>query len=102
MGVPRAIWLLIVVVGSWAYVGMARGDEVVAPPPVKLTAQQDHARKMEQLGIKALRRGVDGNNRQSPNYQNTDEAKANPFPNLPEALTFKDGSKVASAQDWRR
>ena len=33
---------------------------------------------MAQLGITSLRRGAEGMNRQAPNYQNTDEAKANP------------------------
>ena len=57
------------------------------------TAEQDHRNMMEQLGIKSLRRGADGNNRQATNYQNTDEAKANPFPNLPDPLTLKNGDK---------
>jgi hypothetical protein len=30
------------------------------PPPVALTTQQDHQRTMELLGIKELRRGVNG------------------------------------------
>jgi hypothetical protein len=48
---------------------------------------------MELLGIKELRRGAEGNNRQAPNYQNTDEAKANPWPNLPDPLLTKNGEK---------
>jgi hypothetical protein len=55
---------------------------------------------MEQLGIKELRRGAEGTNRQAPNYQNTDEAKANPYPNLPDPLTTKDGRKVTTADLW--
>jgi hypothetical protein len=68
--------------------------------PVKLTAQEDHRKMMEQLGIKELRRGADGMNRQAPNYQNTDEAKANPYPNLPDPLTTRDGQKVTTPQLW--
>src|SRR5687767_3099585 len=41
-------------------------------PPVELTAQQDHKRMMDLLGIKQLRRGADGNSK-SPNAANTDE-----------------------------
>src|SRR4051812_13910884 len=70
------------------------------PAPMKVTAQEDHRRMMEQLGIKELRRGADGNNRQSPNFQNTDEAKANPWPNLPDSLLMKNGQKVTSPQQW--
>jgi len=55
---------------------------------------------MDQLGIKTLRRGADGMNRQSPYYQNTDESKANPHPNLPDPLTLKNGQKVTTAQMW--
>jgi hypothetical protein len=70
------------------------------PQPLKLTAQEDHRKMMEQLGIKELRRGADGNNRQSPNYQNTDEAKANPWPKLPDPLVMKNGERVTSPQIW--
>jgi hypothetical protein len=73
---------------------------VDSPPPAKLTAQEDHRKMMDQLGIKELRRGAEGMNRQAPNYQNTDEAKANPYPNLPDPLTTKDGQKVTTAQAW--
>ncbi len=33
---------------------------------------------MDQLHITTLRRGADGNNKQSPFYANYDESKANP------------------------
>lgn len=55
---------------------------------------------MEQLGIKSLRQGAEGNNRNVPNWQNTDEAKANPWPNLPDPLVFKNGEKVTSPELW--
>lgn len=85
----------------------ARGGESSKPPeggtaqaPVKMTAQQDHRNMMDQLGIKELRQGAEGMNRQSPYYQNTDEAKANPYPNLPDPLTLKNGQKVTTARMW--
>lgn len=64
------------------------------------TAQQDHQNMMEQLGIKSLRPGAEGSNRQAPNFQNTDEAKANPYPTLPDPLTLKDGTKVTTPELW--
>ncbi|HWD18284.1 MAG TPA: acetylxylan esterase [Verrucomicrobiae bacterium] len=64
------------------------------------SAQQDHQNMMEQLGITSLRSGADGMNPQAANYQNTDEAKANPCPNLPDPLTLKDGAKVTTPELW--
>ena len=54
---------------------------------------------MDQLGIKVLRPGPSGNEG-APNHANYDESKANPFPNLPEALTLNDGRQVANAALW--
>jgi hypothetical protein len=62
--------------------------------------ERNHQNMMEQLGIKTIRRGRDGNNTNSPFFANYDEAKANPFPNLPDALTLKNGEKVTSAEMW--
>src|SRR5258706_360862 len=70
------------------------------PQPLKLTAQEDHRKMMELLGIKEVARGAEGMNRQAANYQNTDEAKANPWPKLPDPLVMKDGEKVTSRQMW--
>src|SRR4051812_34510877 len=69
------------------------------PPPVQLTAQEDHRRIMDLLQIKSLRRGADGNP-DSPNAANSDESKANPYPNLPDPLVLKDGRKVTTAEAW--
>jgi hypothetical protein len=62
-------------------------------------ADQDHQNMLEQLGIKALRPGPSGNEK-APNHANYDEAKANPYPDLPDPLTMNDGQKVTSAQMW--
>ena len=70
------------------------------PVPLNWSAEQDHRNMMEQLGIKVLRPGAEGFNRQSPNYQNTDEAKADPYPNLPDPLTLKNGEKGSTAEMW--
>jgi lysophospholipase L1-like esterase len=65
----------------------------------KWTAAEDHRNMLDQLGIKALRPGPSGNESQ-PNHANYDEAAANPFPNLPEVLTLKNGKKVTTASLW--
>ena len=69
------------------------------PVPMNWTAEQDHQNMMEQLGIKALRPGPSGDDK-APNHANYDESKANPFPDLPDALTLKNGKKVATAAEW--
>lgn len=53
----------------------------------------------DQLGIKALRPGSSGSEK-APNAANYDEAKANPFPHLPDALTLNNGEKVTTAKVW--
>lgn len=63
------------------------------------TTQQDHKNMLEQLGIKKLRPGPSGDAK-AANAANYDEGKANPFPDYPDALTFKDGRKVAAAEQW--
>ncbi|HEV7350330.1 acetylxylan esterase [Telluribacter sp.] len=60
----------------------------------------DHQQMLGQLGITSLRTGANGSNPQAPNAANYDEALANPFPKLPEALTLKNGKKVKTAKDW--
>ncbi len=55
---------------------------------------------MEQLGITSLRPGANGMNPQAPNYANYDEAKANPYSNLPDPLTLKNGQKVTTPEIW--
>lgn len=69
------------------------------PPPVTFTTAQDHKNMMDQLGIKALRPGPSGNE-SAPNHANYDENTANPYPNLPDILTLKNGKKVTTAEQW--
>ncbi len=63
------------------------------------TTAQDHQQMMAQLGIRRLRPGPSGNE-SAPNAANYDEAKANPYPNLPEVLTLENGRKVTTAEMW--
>ena len=54
---------------------------------------------MDQLGITRLRPGPSGQPG-ATNSANYDPAKANPFPNLPEVLTLKNGQQVTTADQW--
>ena len=69
------------------------------PAPVNFTADQDHQNMMDQLGIKALRPGPSGDNN-APNHANYNESLANPYPNLPDGLTLKNGKKVTTSDMW--
>ena len=60
-------------------------------PPVVLSAEQDHQRVMDELGMTNFRR------RLTDSY---DESIANPYPDLPDPLTLKNGTKVTTAQMW--
>ena len=75
------------------------GQRATDAPPVTFTAEQDHQNMMDQLGIKALRPGPSGDEK-APDHANYDPALANPYPNLPDALTLKNGRKVTSAAMW--
>lgn len=76
--------------------GSSRGDN---PPPVHLTAEQDHQRLLELLDISSLRQGPDGNPK-SPNAANFDESKVSPNLKLPDPLVLKSGEKVSTAEVW--
>jgi hypothetical protein len=67
--------------------------------PQRLSAEQDHRRMMELLHVASLRPGR-GGTPSSPNPANYDEAKANPFPDLPDPLTLKNGRRVTTAAMW--
>ena len=69
------------------------------PQPMNWTSEQDHQNMMDQLGIKALRPGPSGKE-SDPNHANYDESIANPFPNLPDVLALKNGTKVTTADMW--
>jgi hypothetical protein len=86
----------------WAIAAPASAQEAkpANPAPLQLTAQQDHKLMMEALKIESLRPGANGMNRNAANAANYDESKANPYPNLPDALTMKNGKKVTTPEQW--
>jgi (4-O-methyl)-D-glucuronate---lignin esterase len=70
------------------------------PSPTQLASQADRQKMMDLLHIASLRQGANGSNPQAPNYANYDEAKANPYPDLPDPLVLNNGKKVTSAKMW--
>jgi hypothetical protein len=69
------------------------------PPPVHLTAEQDHQRLLDLLHITSLRRGPDGDPK-SPNAANFDESKVTSGERLPDPLLMSNGTKVTTAEMW--
>ncbi len=55
---------------------------------------------MDLLHITSIRPGAEGFNKNAPNYQNVDEAKATTYTSLPDPLVFNNGKPVKSARDW--
>lgn len=70
-----------------------------SPKPVVFDTQQDRQNMLDQLGITKLRPGKNAD-QNSANPANIDEAKANPYPNLPDLMTMKDGTKVTTPEQW--
>lgn len=69
------------------------------PPLTNFTQEQDKQNMMDQLGITSMRPGPSGEP-SSPRYTNVDEAKANPYPNLPNPLVLNNGKPVTTADMW--
>ena len=72
-----------------------------APDPASTnwTTAHDHKNMMQQLGITKLRPGRNAREG-TTNAANYDPVKANPYPNLPEVLTLKNGKKVTTPEMW--
>ncbi len=76
-----------------------QATQELASKIVTFTTQEDHRDMQKQLGITKLRPGPSGNP-SDPSAANTDESKANPYPELPDVMTLKNGDKVTTAEMW--
>jgi hypothetical protein len=100
-----AAWISFLLAGILAIfavsglLGQQPPESSSAPGAKAWTTAEDHQNMMQQLGIKQLRPGPSGREG-TPNQANYDEAKANPFPNLPEVLKLKNGKRVTNAKTW--
>src|SRR2546427_649159 len=91
--------LIAMSVGSLSGQPAAAPNSAAVPEPLNWTTQQDHQNMKDQLGIKTLRPGPSGR-AGATNAANYDPAKANPFPDLPDPLTLKNGHEVKTAEMW--
>lgn len=69
-------------------------------PAVELTADEDHKRMMDLLGITSIRPGANGRDLQAANAANYDESKVLPIEKLPDPLVLKNGKKVTNEKIW--
>jgi hypothetical protein len=84
-----------------ALCGAALGQPPSADERAVLRARtaEDHAAMLRELGIRELRPGPSGDE-SAPNAANYAEARANPYPTLPDPLTLNSGARVTSAAQW--
>jgi hypothetical protein len=118
-GAPRRILALIPFVASLALTGASYGQTQffknsdaprLAPRPAReLTPEQqkrldignqEHAREMQVLGLKALRSPRDPRDPDAPNAANYDEALADPYPRSSDVLRLNGGAETTTAAVW--
>ena len=100
---------LAVVAGGLRLDAQTAGPATPAPRPaftptpemlaIQAASEKDHQRVMDQLGIKELRPGADGDAK-SPRAANYDESKADVYPKLPDPLLLDNGKRVTTAKMW--
>jgi len=86
--------IVAVAFGGRSFLGV---QNPASPAHVVMTSQQDRQRMMDMLKITMFPGGPGAY--LAATY---DEKTANPYPELPDPLTFNDGKKVKSARDWTR
>jgi len=100
--VPRlaVISLALMLVNSAVIRGQNKASSSSCDPDT-FTTDEDQKNMMHQLGIRSMRPGPSGDEH-APNHANYDESKANPVPNIPDALTMNNGQKVSTAEMWQK
>jgi hypothetical protein len=76
--------------------GQGKGKGKAPLPDFIPAGYDDYQNMLDQLGIKKMRKGRDSRVKDT-----SDEATANPYKEtMPDLMTFKDGTKVTSADQW--
>lgn len=86
-------------ISAWDASAQQDGEAVDRSTAVVFTTRQDHQNMLDQLGITKLRPGRNAN-ADAPNAANYDEAKADPYPGLPEILRAASGENVDTPEMW--
>ncbi len=88
--------LIVVLLDSAPSPGQGKGQGKAKLPDFIPAGYDDYQNMLDQLGIKKLRKGRDARVKDT-----SDEETANPYQiTLPDLMTFKDGTKVTSADQW--
>jgi hypothetical protein len=97
--VPVLVLLVVGLIGSASvHAQDVKGAGQGKQPDFIPAGYDDYQNMLDQLGIKKMRRGRDARVKDT-----SDEATANPYKDsMPDLLTFKDGAKVKSADEWPR
>lgn len=85
---------------AFTAVSSAQEPTAAARDSIKKLTDIDYADMQSKLHITWIRPGANGSNTKAANAANYDEAKANPYPKLPDPLRFKNGKKVTKANEW--
>ncbi|HPS02346.1 MAG TPA: acetylxylan esterase [Candidatus Sumerlaeota bacterium] len=100
-GAVFCLWILVCALSTgYGDDSAGKGAGTEAPPPVKLTAEQDHGRMLQLLGIEKIRPGADGWKKDAPNAANYDESKVDTHLQLPNPLVLKNGQAVTTPETW--
>jgi hypothetical protein len=91
---------LVITLNSYSQFGRLSPADSLRRDSMNKVTQADHKDMLAQLNITSIRQGANGNNANAPNAANYDESKANPYPDLPDPLTLKNGKKVTTAKMW--
>ena len=109
----RRLAMFLFITGCSALVVVASAQPTavapVAPPPgatdraaIGSASTAEREREMKLLGIQEMQPAVSAYDIGAPGNANYDEAKANPFPHIPQMLVMKDGTKVTTAAQWKK
>jgi hypothetical protein len=91
---------LVIAFNGYTQFGRLSPADSLRRDSVNKVIQQDYNQMLAQLHITSVRQGANGNDPKAPNAANYDESKANPYPDLPDPLTLKNGKKVTTARMW--
>jgi hypothetical protein len=86
----------------------AQTQAPVAPPAapdraaITAASAAERDRELKLLGIPAMQPPATAYDIGKPGNANYDEAKANPYPKLPDVLTMKDGTRVTTPAQWKK
>jgi hypothetical protein len=102
-----AAWLLP---GAILVLAICASAQNPAPAPspsdyraaIAAASAAERSREMKLLGIAELQPPATAYDIGKPGNANYDEAKANPYPNLPPLLVSKDGTPVRTAAQWQK